>query len=197
MPTLPLTPLEQKAWEFAKKAHHGVFRKFRQAPYFDGHVAKVYGILKQYDTRPTLGAAAILHDTIEDVDFVTFDLIKSKFGSKVASLVKELTSDDELVKKHGKSNYLLNKMTYMSEDALLIKLCDRFQNVSDMYAASAGFRSKYYYETRFIIDNLKSNRRLNHKHLRIISQIDGILINTKSRNKFESLKYIKTFESFR
>ena len=85
----------------------------------------------------------------------------------------------------------------MSEDALLIKLCDRFQNVSDMYAASAGFRSKYYYETRFIIDNLKSNRRLNHKHLRIISQIDGILINTKSRNKFESLKYIKTFESFR
>ena len=200
MPTLPLTPIEQKAWSFAQEAHQGVYRKFLRAPYFEGHVAKVFGILKQYDTRPTLGAAAILHDTLEDVDYVTFDLIKDKFGIRIAKLVKELTSDEELVSKQGKANYLLNKMIYMSDDALLIKLCDRLQNVSDMYAASVDFRSKYLRETLFITDGLKSKRRLNHRQSRIINDIESLLNNIKKRSKLESknnLKYISLFEYFK
>jgi len=200
MPTLPLTPLEQKAWLFAQQAHQGVVRKFLRTPYFEGHVAKVFGLLKQYDTRPTLGAAAILHDVLEDVDYVTFDMIKQKFGPKVAALVRELTSDESEISKQGKANYLLNKMIYMSPDALLIKLCDRLQNISDMYAASAGFRSKYYIETRFIINGLNNNRRLTHNHSRVISQIEGMLNNIKNRNKFESVKsltHLVLFESFK
>jgi len=200
MPTLPLTALEQKAWLFAQQAHQGVVRKFLKTPYFEGHVAKVFGLLKQYDTRPTLGAAAILHDVLEDVDYVTYDMIKQKFGIKVANLVKELTSNDEQIAKQGKANYLLNKMMYMSPDALLIKLCDRLQNISDMYAASAGFRGRYYIETRFIVDGLLANRRLTHKHQRIISQIDGLLKNIKNRNKFESTKslnHLMLFEDFK
>jgi hypothetical protein len=200
MPTLPLTALEQKAWLFAQQAHQGVVRKFLRTPYFEGHVAKVFGLLKQYDTRPTLGAAAILHDTLEDVDYVTYDMIKKKFGIKVANLVKELTSNDEQIAKQGKANYLLNKMMYMSPDALLIKLCDRLQNISDMYAASAGFRGRYYIETRFIVDGLLANRRLTHKHQRIISQIDGLLKNIRNRNKFESVKslnHLMLFEDFK
>ena len=199
MPTLPLTPLEKKAWDFAEENHRGTFRKFQNSTYFDGHVAKVYGLLKQYDTRPTLGAACLMHDLVEDTE-VTYELIKKKFGGKVASLVRELTSDEEQISKVGKSNYLLNKMTYMSADALLIKLCDRLQNISDMYAASAGFRGKYYIETKFIMEGLKANRRLTHKHLRVISQIDGLLYNIKHRNKFESkreLKWVKLFEDFK
>jgi (p)ppGpp synthase/HD superfamily hydrolase len=200
MPTLPLTPLEQKAWLFAQQAHQGVVRKFLRTPYFEGHVAKVFGLLKQYDTRPTLGAAAILHDVLEDVDYVTFDMIKQKFGPKVAALVRELTSDESEISKQGKANYLLNKMMYMSPDALLIKLCDRLQNISDMYAASAGFRSKYYIETRFIINGLNDNRRLTQKHSRVISQIEGMLHNIKNRNKFESVKsltHLVLFEDFK
>jgi len=200
MPTLPLTPLEQKAWLFAQQAHQGVVRKFLRTPYFEGHVAKVFGLLKQYDTRPTLGAAAILHDVLEDVEYVTFDMIKQKFGPKVAALVRELTSDESEISKQGKANYLLNKMIYMSPDALLIKLCDRLQNISDMYAASAGFRSKYYIETRFIINGLNNNRRLTHNHSRVISQIEGMLHNIKNRNKFESVKsltHLVLFETFK
>jgi (p)ppGpp synthase/HD superfamily hydrolase len=200
MPTLPLTPLEQKAWLLAQQAHQGVVRKFLRTPYFEGHVAKVFGLLKQYDTRSTLGAAAILHDTLEDVDYVTFDMIKQKFGPRVAALVRELTSDESEISKQGKANYLLNKMMYMSPDALLIKLCDRLQNISDMYAASAGFRSKYYIETRFIINGLNDNRRLTQKHSRVISQIEGMLHNIKNRNKFESVKsltHLVLFEVFK
>lgn len=200
MPTLPLTPIEQKAWTFAQQAHKGVYRKFRNSPYFEGHVAKVYGILKQYDTRPTLGAAAILHDTLEDVDYVTFDLIREKFGNRIAGLVKELTSDEESISRQGKANYLLNKMIYMSNDALLIKLCDRLQNISDLYAASSDFRNKYLRETLFIVNGLKENRRLHHKHNRIINDIESLLNNIKKRNKLESkknLNFIKLFEEFK
>lgn len=199
MPTLPLTTIEKKAWNFAKNAHSGTSRKFTNSTYFDGHIAKVFGILKQYDTRPFLGAVAILHDSIEDVDHVTFELIVSKFGEKIANLVMELTSDDSEISKHGKTKYLLNKMINMSSDALLIKLCDRLQNISDMYAAPSTFRVKYYKETKFIIDGLK--RKLTHNHLRIISQINALLENIKNRNKFEKksekLKFIKLFEDFK
>lgn len=197
---ITLTPLEQKAWKFSKDAHKGMRRRFTSTTYFEGHVVKVFSILKRFDTRATLGAAAILHDTLEDVDFVTFDLIKSKFGGRVAKLVQELTSDESEITKQGKANYLLNKMTYMSDDALTIKLCDRLQNISDMYAASAGFRSRYYIETNFIITNLKSNRRLTNTHNKIVREIESLLDNIKNRHKIVekvSLKYIMLFEDFK
>lgn len=194
MPTLPQSDIEKKAWEFAKTAHHGVGRKYSKSSYFDGHVAKVFGLVKQYDTRPIIGAAAILHDTIEDVDDVTYELLVSEFGKKIANLVQELTSDKESVKKLGKSKYLLDKMTHMSTDALFLKLCDRMMNISDMYSSPSDFKKKYYNETKFIIKGLKENRRLTMKHNRVITQIEALLSNVKSRNKFES--HILTFESF-
>lgn len=199
MPTLPITEIEKEAWEFAKKAHEGVFRKFSNSSYFDGHVAKVYGILKQYDTRPALGVACLCHDILEDTS-VTYDMLRIKFGARVAKLVKEVTSSDEEVSKQGKANYLLNKMIGMSSDALIIKLCDRFQNISDIFAASPTFRKKYYKETTFILDGLKKGRRLTSKHNRIISQIDALLENVANRNNYESnkynLKYLKLFDNY-
>ena len=88
----------------------------------------------------------------------------------------------------------------MSDDALTIKLCDRLQNISDMYAASAGFRSRYYIETNFIITNLKSNRRLTNTHNKIVREIESLLDNIKNRHKIVekvSLKYIMLFEDFK
>lgn len=193
MPTLPITDIERKAWEFAKQKHEGVFRKFQKASYFDGHVAKVFGLLKQFDTDPILGCAALLHDTIEDTD-TTWEEIKNIFGKKVANLVKELTSDDEMVTLKGKRNYLLDKMVSMSNNALLIKLCDRLQNISDSYNASEKFRFNYYKETIHIIKSLKDQRRLNRKQLRVVQQIEGLLLNIKNRYKYEHI--VTTFEDF-
>ena len=182
-----LTDLEKKAWNFANKAHSGVRRKFSGDPYFE-HVRKVFKILKKVDTNEILGTAALLHDVVEDTDF-TYDDIKSEFGVKVADLVKELTSINELVSVMGKPGYLLDKMVTMSDDALTIKLCDRLQNLSDHFSASEKFRIKYYSETKYIIDNLKKWRHLNRRHLTIVNLIEGILDMMERR-------YIKTFEGF-
>lgn len=192
MPTLPLTDIEKRAWEYAKLKHHGVFRKFQGASYFEGHVAKVFGLLKQVDTDPTLGCAALLHDTIEDTD-ATWEDIKEIFGKRVANFVQELTSDEEKINLKGKKDYLLDKMVEMSDGALLIKLCDRLQNISDSYNASERFRDNYYKETRYIIDSLKKERRLNRKQMRIVQQIEGLLGNIKTRYKYEKMTYIKKF----
>src|SRR5574343_605175 len=97
MPTYPQTQLEKKAWDFSEKAHEGVFRKFIGATYFDGHVRKVFGLVKQFDTRPTIGAAALLHDTVEDVEWVTYELLVEEFGREVADLVMELTSKEDMI----------------------------------------------------------------------------------------------------
>ncbi len=195
MPTLPKTNLEKKAWDFAKEAHKGVKRKFQKASYFDGHVAKVFGLVKQFDTRSELGAAALLHDCLEDTN-TTYEDIVENFGKQVADLVKELTSNDELIKTMGKANYLLDKMSTMTDDALIIKLCDRLQNMSDSYSASEKFRSNYYKETKHIIDELSKNRQFNKIQNRIIEQINGLLGNIKTHYHYESLKYIKKFNQF-
>jgi len=125
----PLTELEKKAWSFAEKAHRGVSRKFSGDPYFE-HVRKVFKLVKKVDTRETLGAAALLHDTLEDCPQVTYEILVENFGKEVANLVKELTSKEDLVDAMGKADYLLDKMATMSDDALTVKLCDRLQNLS-------------------------------------------------------------------
>lgn len=182
-----LSDLEKKAWFFAKSAHDGVHRKFSDDPYFE-HVRKVFKLLKMFDTNDVLGASALLHDVVEDTEF-TYDDIKLEFGLEVANLVKELTSVNELVDVMGKPGYLLDKMVSMSDDALTIKLCDRLQNLSDHFSTSDKFRIKYYSETKYIIDNLRHWRKLNRKHLNIVSLIEGLLVMIKRR-------YISTFEKF-
>jgi len=81
----------------------------------------------------------------------------------------------------------------MTSDALIIKLCDRLQNVSDFYNSSDKFRSNYYKETKHILDNLREYRTLNRVHLRIIERINGMLSNIKNRYKYESIMTYQLF----
>lgn len=176
----PLSELEQKAWEFAKNAHEGAFRKFSGVAYFDGHVRHVFKILKKVDVRETLAVAALLHDVVEDTEVTNEDIVKL-FGIEIGKLVYELTSIDELVKKMGKPEYLLDKMLTMSSDGLLVKLCDRYQNLSDHFNSSDSFRRNYYNQTKYIIDGLKKGRQLNRKHSIIVSWIEAIMETMQKR----------------
>lgn len=184
-----LTELEKEAWKFAYEAHKGVERKFSKLPYFY-HVSKVFKLVKKIDPRPELAISALLHDTVEDVDWITHEVISEKFGEEVSNLVFELTSNKEKIDEVGKKEYLSNKLLKMSNDALVIKLCDRFQNLSDHFAANDKFRKKYYEETKYIIKNLKKERHLNRKQINVVNWIEGLLKVIHKRYK------LHTFESF-
>jgi guanosine-3',5'-bis(diphosphate) 3'-pyrophosphohydrolase len=141
------------ALNFAQIKHQGQIRELSGLPYVN-HPISVSHILKSYTADPEILIAALLHDTLEDTR-TSFQEIENRFGNRVASLVQELTSDKQESKRLGKAIYLSEKMLHMSDAALLIKLADRLDNISDLTsAAPTEFSKKYLAETFFIIKNI-------------------------------------------
>ena len=124
--------LVEKAYHFAEKAHAGQLRKSGE-PYFV-HPLTVAGILaKLMLDAPTI-AAGLLHDTVEDCEDVTLEVIEKEFGQEVALLVDGVTKLRRLdftsrVEQQAES---IRKMILaMSKDirVVLIKLADRTHNM--------------------------------------------------------------------
>jgi hypothetical protein len=95
--------------------------------------------------------------------------------------VEELTSNKNEYSKFGKADYLLNKMKNMSDRALLIKLCDRLDNISGHPNEPDDFVKKYFEQTKYIINNLKRN--LNSKHKELILKIQEKLKEIQNKLK--------------
>jgi (p)ppGpp synthase/HD superfamily hydrolase len=165
------TEVLEKAIIFAANAHKGVKRKGDKRPYIMHPMSVMQRIFnnKKSANMYLLAAAAILHDTVEDVAWVTHELIYQQFGPHVAGLVEELTLDKEMYKTMGKKEYLLHEMNRMSSYALAIKLCDRLDNVTDLVTMKPDFIVKYVEETEYILNNLQ--RKLSATHKRLIKQI--------------------------
>lgn len=159
--------LSQRALSIAQDKHFYQHRKFSNEPYFN-HPSRVADIISRFTKDEEIISAAYLHDTIEDTK-TSFKELEVTFGKRVANLVNELTSVKKEQVKIGKAEYLLKKMQKMSEDALLIKLADRLDNVSDFRFASDKFRKKYIDETFYILNNLK--RPLNKNMKALIAEI--------------------------
>jgi (p)ppGpp synthase/HD superfamily hydrolase len=159
--------------EFAKEAHEGQFRRDGKTPYFchPSHVADLVRKYKKSSHIEELVSAAYLHDTLEDTKITYYDLVGS-FGYCVASLVLEVTSNPDMKSAVGnKDHYLSYKLQHMTNWALVIKLCDRLDNVSDMKDCNLKWCKKYIKETIFILDYLFSHRELTETHKAIIKDI--------------------------
>lgn len=196
MANLPITPREQLAWDFAKAAHSGQVRKFTGLPYFDNHVKPVNGTVKLYTKDEDLLIAALLHDVPEDCYdniWVGYAEIKRIFGKRVADLVMELTSnEDEIKHKYdgSKKDYLVYKLTHMSDDALIIKLCDRLKNIEDAFTASEKFRKNYFNETVALMKAVEDGRTLNRIQTLLVGEINSKLDNISSIFKIKRVSEI-------
>ena len=161
----------EKALEFAKEAHLNQIRA-DGTPYIN-HPIKVAENVKKYIKSKEIDnliICALLHDTLEDTNTTYYD-IANNFGYLVASIVLELTNDNEIKNLLGKTRYLQIKMKNMTNWALNIKLCDRLDNVKDLIVAEEPFRRKYINETLEILEYLINNRELEKEQLVIISNI--------------------------
>ena len=164
------------ARDYAKQAHDGQFRKDGQ-PYFT-HPERVEQLVRHYKASSknieTLCAAALLHDVLEDFEFtnVTYYDLFETFRSEIAALVLELTTNPEMKRGVGdKGEYLSYKLLHMTSWALVIKLCDRLDNITDMSVCSEEWKRRYADETWYIIEYLKKNRKLSPAHGAIIEEI--------------------------
>lgn len=137
-----------------------------------GHVRRVKGDSKNISD---IESAAWLHDTLEDTD-TSFEDIEELYGADVASIVRELTSDKEEIAKVGKTAYLQQKLRNMSSYALIVKLADRLDNVSDLMTAdNPEWARKYAIQTQDILEYLIDNRDLTAPQLRLIDEINDMV----------------------
>lgn len=165
------------AIEFMKERHGGQLRSFSLTPYYTHpiRVASLVMKFKESHKIDDLIYASLFHDLVEDTS-TTIGEIKSHYNSLTASLVDELTSDKEVISNIGKVNYLSTKIVQMSSWALVIKLCDRLDNVNDFIYAPDDFVKKYSAETREILSVLQQKRtNLSKTHLHIINLINNML----------------------
>lgn len=127
------TDLIRKADAFAEKAHAGVPRKYSGAPYIT-HPRRVKdAVMKLEDATEEMGAAALLHDVVEDTP-ITIETIKLEFGEKVAELVGWLTNEPKVP---GENRLIRKKknaarLAGAPKQAQKIKMLDRMDNLGEM-----------------------------------------------------------------
>ena len=141
------------AEQYSMMCHHGQVRKFTGEPYYE-HPMRVSMLASEFNLPTVSVIVGWLHDTVEDTE-ATIEKIKQLFGVEVSSLVQELTSDKSEQNKMGNTQYLINKMKNMSNQAFTIKLLDRLDNVDNIINAPEKFAKKYYLETKEIITAVK------------------------------------------
>ena len=77
--------------------------------------------------------AALLHDTIEDTE-TTAEELQREFGSKITSIVLEVTDDKSLPKAERK-RLQIDHAGHASHEARLVKLADKVCNLRDILAS--------------------------------------------------------------
>lgn len=171
VPTLETEQI-RRAFEFAYRLHQNQYRKTGEP--FINHPIRVANYVREYKAQckdlEVLIVAALLHDTTENTSLTYYDLVEF-FGATVASLVLELTTDEDMKKAIGKTRYLEIKLKNMSSWALTLKLCDRLDNCSDLHLCDEAFRIKYRDETIEILEYLLANRSLGNTQKRLVMAI--------------------------
>ncbi|MCK5812088.1 MAG: bifunctional (p)ppGpp synthetase/guanosine-3',5'-bis(diphosphate) 3'-pyrophosphohydrolase [Clostridiales bacterium] len=120
-----------EAYLFAKKAHEGQMRASNEP--FISHPVNVAKILANLELNSKTIAAGILHDVIEDTE-ATYDQVKEKFGSEIATMVdgvSKLSLINLDTKKEQQVENIRKMLLAMTKDirVIIIKLSDRLHNM--------------------------------------------------------------------
>ena len=161
----------------AVKKHAGQLRDDGK-PYVT-HPIRVATLVAKYKKSKNyklLISASLLHDTLEDT-YTSVRELYDIFGenSQVPSLIVELTTAKFVPKLIGKAEYLAHKMENMTSYALVIKLCDRLDNINDIRGCSTEKQHRTLSDTRYIINYLTNKRELTKTHKKIIASIEKVL----------------------
>lgn len=124
-----------KAVAFAAEKHRTQRRKDADASPYINHPIALANVLANEGgvTDVTVLSAAILHDTIEDTN-TTSDELVTLFGAKVAGVVLEVT-DDKTLDKATRKQRQIEHAPHVSAEAKLVKLADKICNLRDILAS--------------------------------------------------------------
>lgn len=119
-----------KAIAFAAKAHEGQFRKGTKRPYIV-HPMEVGNIVSLMTEDEEVISAAILHDTIEDCDGVTEEVLRREFSPRVARIVAGESEDKSRtwLERKGATITSIGRAPW---EVQMIGLADKLSNMRDI-----------------------------------------------------------------
>lgn len=120
----------ERALEFATKAHEGQVRKGTRRPYIV-HPVEVANIVSTVTDDEEIISAALLHDTIEDCEGVTREVLQDLFGTRVAEIVAAESEDKTKTWMERKSTTIEHIKTAQYE-VKLICFADKLSNLRDI-----------------------------------------------------------------
>lgn len=147
----PETRVFRDALDFALEAHGMQWRRSGD-PYIM-HPCSVARILaEELDIRNAeILAAALLHDTVEDVPEVTTEVISSKFGTNVAAIVEGCTKVTHYTGDRQTFKKLVHRKIFSGAAAklevMIVKLADRLHNLRTLSSMPRHKRQKIADET--------------------------------------------------
>lgn len=140
-----------RARDFAERAHAGQVRKYTGLAYTT-HLESVVVILRSagIEDAGTL-IAAWLHDTIEDTDITSLDIVRT-FGTKIADLVVWLTDCDASKGNRAKRKALdRERLSRAPAAAQTIKVADLIDNTSSIVEHDPDFAVTYMREKALLL----------------------------------------------
>jgi len=161
-----------KAIRWATAAHGYQKRKDSGIPYI-AHPISVMRLLSNIGITDTeMLAAAVLHDVVEDTPY-ELCAVTHVFGERVATLVSELTNPEGLKGYENKKAHLKTFAEEASDEAVLIKACDRICNVEDfVYFGNYSYAKKYALQAMPVFDRAY---RLNTEMECVIGALETLL----------------------
>lgn len=119
-----------RAVDFAAKYHANQRRKCPEAtPYINHCIAVARLVASSQRAWPTVVAAAVLHDVVEDTP-ATLQDVENAFGPEIAAMVAQVSDDKSLSKLERKQKRL--EPCTASQEVRLIKLADKYDNLCSL-----------------------------------------------------------------
>lgn len=120
----------EKAIAFATRAHEGQVRKGTKRPYIV-HPLEVGNLVASMTEDEEVISAAILHDTIEDCEGITEDIICREFTERVAYLVVQESEDKSKTWQERKGATIV-RLKNAPREVQMIGLADKLSNLRDI-----------------------------------------------------------------
>ncbi len=150
--------LLEQAIALAVKSHAGQSRKYairgHRLPYVVHPIEVMKTVWAWGAGDPVLLTAAVLHDVLEDSQ-VTYKELAKEFGEETAGIVKELTHDPKI---NGDKAEYLKQFATASVPALVVKLADRYCNITDCLLTDPSRVEAYFGKSAVLIDILQKRR---------------------------------------
>lgn len=161
----------EEAREFAAYYHGkaGQLRKYTGEPYI-AHPAEVVDVLQRVPHTWEMVAAAWLHDVVEDTE-VTLEMIKERFGSRVAALVAMVTKVSKPSDGNRAERKAIDNAHLAGADAegQTLKLADIISNIDTIQYRDPEFAKFYLPEKRLQLEVLKDG------HINLWARADDII----------------------